>query len=67
HHEALDWGAIKVDESMKVRISPRLEVTGTSEEVFARFEGREIHLPRSAQHRPDERMLAWHWREVYRE
>jgi putative restriction endonuclease len=66
HHEALDWGAVKVDETMKLRVSSRLERTEESEVMFGQFDGREIRLPRLAQHRPNEEMLRWHWTQVFR-
>jgi putative restriction endonuclease len=66
HHEALDWGAVKIDHSMKVCVSSRLDRSPESEAMFGRFEGKEIRLPRSASSRPSEEMLQWHWDEVFK-
>jgi putative restriction endonuclease len=66
HHHALDRGAIKVDQDMKVRISPKLARDPRSDEVFARFDGEEIRLPKPQGNHPHREMLEWHWREVFK-
>ena len=66
HHEALDWGAFKIDHSMKVCVSSRLDRSPESEAMFGRFEGKEIRLPKSEDSRPSEEMLKWHWAEVFK-
>lgn len=66
HHEALDWGALKIDEAMKVRVSTRLDSSAESHAIFGRFEGQEIRLPRSSAERPSDAMLSWHWAEVFK-
>ena len=66
HHHALDRGAIRVDEDMKVQVSPRLARDPRSDEVFARFDGKEIRAPKQKCDRPHREMLEWHWREVFK-
>lgn len=66
HHEALDWGALKVDDAMKVRVSTRLDTSEESMAMFGRYEGQEIRLPRSNTDRPSDAMLNWHWTEVFK-
>jgi putative restriction endonuclease len=66
HHDALDWGALKIDAGMQVRVSPRLEQNQESDAMFTRYEGREIRLPRNPADHPSVSMLSWHWEEVFK-
>jgi putative restriction endonuclease len=66
HHDALDRGAIRVDSAMRLELSPKLARNSQSDELFARFEGREIRLPKSATNHPHIDMLKWHWSEVFK-
>jgi putative restriction endonuclease len=66
HHHALDRGAIKVDEHMKVQVSPRLARDPRSDEIFARFDGEKIREPKQKCDRPHREMLEWHWSEVFK-
>jgi predicted restriction endonuclease len=66
HHHALDRGAIRIDEAMRVELSPKLARSSESDALFARFEGREIRLPRSASEHPHLDMLTWHWNQVFK-
>ncbi len=66
HHVALDYGALKIDETMRVRVSSRLDPSTESLEMFGRFEGREIRLPKRNSSHPNEEMLRWHATEVFK-
>jgi putative restriction endonuclease len=66
HHVALDWGAIKIDGGMRVRVSSRLDRSAESAAMFHEFEDKLIHLPKETRNHPNELMLRWHWDEVYK-
>ena len=66
HHEALAWGAIRIDESMKVRVSSRLDDSAESVAMFGRFERKAIRLPKCDTSRPNGELLKWHWTEACR-
>ena len=66
HHVALDYGAIKIDEAMRMRVSSRLERSAESAAIFHEFENKEIRLPQATRDHPSELMLRWHWDEVYK-
>lgn len=61
HHRGLDRGAFTLDESLRVKVSPRLRPADTEPaEQFWRFDGAAIALPSRAEHCPDEAFVAWH-------
>jgi putative restriction endonuclease len=61
HHRGLDRGAFTLDESLRVKVSPRMTPADTeAAEQFWRFDGAPIALPNRAEHRPDEAFVAWH-------
>lgn len=61
HHRGLDRGAFTLDESLRVKVSPRLRPADTEPaEQFWRFDGAAIALPSRAEHRPAEAFVAWH-------
>ena len=66
HHVGFDKGAMKVDEQMRVRVSSRLDHSRPSDEMFRRFEGKEIRLPQNSTDNPHQTMLEWHWSEVFK-
>jgi putative restriction endonuclease len=66
HHHALDRGAIRIDESMRVAISPKLARDAESDALFARFEGQEIRLPARTEDQPHPLMIDWHWNQVFK-
>ena len=66
HHRGLDRGAFTLDESLRVKVSPRLMPADTeAAEHFWRFDGAPIAPPNRTEHRPDEAFVAWHRREVF--
>jgi predicted restriction endonuclease len=65
HHHALDRGAIRINESMRLELSPKLTRSPETDLLFARFEGKEIRLPKHASDHPHIAMLRWHWTEVF--
>jgi putative restriction endonuclease len=66
HHHALDRGAIRIDASMRVAISPKLARDSESDALFARFEGKEIRLPARSTDQPHPTMIDWHWNQVFK-
>ena len=66
HHHALDKGAIKIDQDMRVQVSPKLAHSRESDAMFARFSGQRIRLPSASADHPHLTMLEWHWTEVFK-
>lgn len=66
HHHALDKGAIKIDDDMRVRVSSKLVRSRESDAMFACFSGERIRLPKATADHPHLKMLEWHWSEVFK-
>ena len=66
HHIALDRGAITVDESHVVAVSPLVDRSGRSEQLFWQFNSKPIRRPAEANSSPHPEFCAWHRDEVFR-
>jgi putative restriction endonuclease len=67
HHKAFDRGALGVSADLRLLVSADLYGGEPTREWFIRFKGEKLRAPHSAALRPEERFLAWHRREVFRQ
>jgi putative restriction endonuclease len=66
HHVALDRGAITVDESHIVAVSPLVDRSEQSDQLFWRFHSTPIRRPAGVNGAPHPEFCAWHRDEVFR-
>jgi len=65
HHVALDRGAITVNADGEIDVSPRLDSSEESQQLFGRFRGTTIRRPAETQQHPAADACAWHRNEVF--
>ena len=65
HHVALDRGAITVNAEGEIDVSPRLDGSEESQQLFGRFRGTTIRRPAEIQQHPAADACAWHRNEVF--
>ena len=66
HHIALDRGAITVDESHVVAVSPLVDRSTQSDQLFWQFDSKPIRPPTAGNGAPNPEFCAWHRDEVFR-
>jgi putative restriction endonuclease len=66
HHIALDRGAITVDESHVVAVSPLVDRSDQSDQLFWKFDSKPIRRPAQGNGAPHPEFCAWHRDEVFR-
>ncbi|CDT81585.1 conserved hypothetical protein [Vibrio coralliirubri] len=66
HHKALDRGVITLDSELTVQVSPAVTGGNMVERLIWEFENKQISLPRDASLYPDDKMVEWHVREVFK-
>ncbi|MFA0218178.1 phosphorothioated DNA-binding restriction endonuclease [Vibrio splendidus] len=66
HHKALDRGVITLDSELTVLVSPAVTGGNMVERLIWEFENKQISLPRDASLYPDDKMVEWHVREVFK-
>jgi putative restriction endonuclease len=65
HHIALDRGAITVNPEGEIDVSPMLDSSEESQQLFGRFRGAVIHRPAEIHQHPAAHMCTWHRNEVF--
>jgi putative restriction endonuclease len=65
HHVALDRGAITVNPSGTIHVSPKLDKSEESNQLFGRFHGETIRRPAEISQHPAAEACEWHWDEVF--
>ena len=65
HHVALDRGAITVNPAGEIDVSPMLDASEESQQLFGRFRGTTIRRPAEIHHHPAADACAWHRSEVF--
>lgn len=66
HHVALDRGALTIDADRKITISPLVDQSSQSEQLFWTYDGRFLHAPAETMHRPHADYCEWHRTEVFK-
>jgi len=66
HHQALDRGAIGLDENMKVIVSSHLHGSTFIDEFFLRLHGKSLMLPSMISAFPSRAFIEWHEAQVFR-
>jgi putative restriction endonuclease len=66
HHVALDRGAITVDESHIIAVSPLVDRSEQSDQLFWRFHSKPILRHAGVNGAPHPEFCAWHRDEVFR-
>jgi putative restriction endonuclease len=67
HHVALDRGAFMIDRDRMVRVSPLVDSSDASRQLFWQHDSRPIEMPSAARHAPAPEHCAWHRDEVFRD
>ncbi len=65
HHRAFDKGAIGFDENMRVLVSKSVNGGVMVDDLFFKFEGSGLVLPRSKHDYPDRSYIKWHLGQVF--
>lgn len=65
HHLLLDYGALTLDETLRIRVSDKVNGNGMKEWLL-RFEDKPIILPRKKQYYPQPEFIQWHANEVFK-
>jgi len=65
HHIALDRGAITVNPEGEIDVSPMLDSSEESQQLFGRFRGAVIHRPAEIHQHPAAHVCTWHRNEVF--
>jgi putative restriction endonuclease len=65
HHVALDRGAFTICDDHRVRVSPLLDQSETSERLFWSLDGQPVSLPAKGAERPNDDHCRWHQEEVF--
>ncbi len=66
HHKALDRGVITFNSDLQVRVSPAVTGGSMVEQLIWDYANKHISLPRERNLYPDDNMIEWHIREVFK-
>jgi putative restriction endonuclease len=66
HHKAFDFGAISLDQDLRVLVSEEVAGRDAVTDTLIRYAGRRLDGPQRDEYKPNERFINWHHKEVFR-